>query len=111
MESDIIDASVHEPHVAAPNHANEEVTPLATRYTLNIAAFRAAALLAGDTRKNGDPYIARVSRRTGLDQAVVSRVTRGKNAPDLRTVMAIACAYGLTVEQLVQADSDLQATA
>lgn len=86
---------------------------MATRYTLNVAAFRAAALQAGDTRKNGEPYIARISERTGLDQAVVSRVTRGKNAPDLATVMAIARAYGLTVEQLIRPDIDaeLQATA
>jgi transcriptional regulator with XRE-family HTH domain len=74
---------------------------MATKYTLNLAVIRAAALLAGDTRENGDFYIARICDRTGLDQAVVSRALRAKSRPDVPTLFAFAAAYGLTVEQMV----------
>lgn len=73
------------------------------KYALNLAVIRAAATQAGDTRENGDFYIARVCERTGLDQAVVSRALRGHSCPDVATLLAFAAAYdlSLTVEQMV----------
>lgn len=86
------------------------------KYALNLAVIRAAATQAGDTRENGDFYIARVCERTGLDQAVVSRALRGHSCPDVPTLLAFAAAYGLnlTVAQLVTpklAEAPLQAAA
>lgn len=69
--------------------------------TFNADALRIAATAAGDTKANGIISCTRVSRRTGIDMAVVSRVLRGINAPDLRTALAFARAYNLTVEDLI----------
>jgi transcriptional regulator with XRE-family HTH domain len=52
-----------------------------------------------------------IGQRSGLDRAVISRVHRGVNPPDLRTALALAKAYGVPVEQLVSVQTDLAAVA
>jgi transcriptional regulator with XRE-family HTH domain len=79
---------------------------MATQYVLNKITLQAAAHLAGDTWPDGSLHLARISRRTGIDQAVISRVTRGENKPNLDTLMRLASTYNITVEQLVQVKDD-----
>lgn len=64
-------------------------------YALKTDTLRTAAATAGDRS------LYRISKRTGLDLTVLSRVTRGENAPSLDTVVRLAAAYGLTVEALL----------
>ena len=51
----------------------------------------------------GDQSLYRISKRTGIDLTVLSRVTRHQNGPQLDTVVRLAQAYGLTVEALITA--------
>ena len=71
------------------------------RLTFNADALHSAATAAGDTKANGTVSCTRISRRTGIDIAVISRVLRGVNTPDLRTTLGFARAYNLTVEDLI----------
>lgn len=70
----------------------------------NADALQSAAAAAGDTNPDGRPNYSRIGRRTGIDTAVVSRVHRRINAPDLKTVFSMARAYNLLVEDLVSVD-------
>jgi transcriptional regulator with XRE-family HTH domain len=81
------------------------------RITFNPAALSGAAAEAGDTMRSGRINYQRIAHRAGLDRAVVSRVHRGVNPPDLLTTLALALAYELTVEQLVSVHRDLTAAA
>jgi transcriptional regulator with XRE-family HTH domain len=69
--------------------------------TFNADALCSAATAAGDTKASGTLSYTRIGKRTGIDIAVVSRVHRGINAPDLRTVIGLARAYNLSVEDLI----------
>lgn len=81
------------------------------RITFNPDALRRAATEAGDTMRSGRLNYELIARRAGLDRAVISRVHRGVNPPDLRTAMALAKAYGLAVELLVSFDLGLASAA
>ncbi|MFC8447638.1 hypothetical protein [Kitasatospora sp. NPDC057223] len=103
----MIDARVP---ILAPltNHAPEGG---AMRIAFNPAALSGAAAEAGDTMRSGRLNYELIARRAGLDRAVVSRVHRGVNPPDLRTALALALAYELPVERLVSIQLDLAAVA
>lgn len=70
-------------------------------YHFNPVALHSAATEAGDTMRSGRLNYELISRRSGIDRAVVSRVHRGVNVPDLTTILSIAKAYGLAVEDLL----------
>jgi transcriptional regulator with XRE-family HTH domain len=75
-----------------------------TSYTLDLDTLHAAATKAGDVRADGRLHLSRIARRSGIDHGVVSRITRGKNGPSLRTLSQLAAAYKLTVDKLIRAD-------
>lgn len=74
---------------------------VAASYTLNLDILRAAATLAGDIRRDGRLHLSRMSRRSGVDAGVLSRVTRRENGPSLATLGQLASAYDLTVDRLI----------
>lgn len=74
---------------------------MADKYSLNITALHKAAREAGHIKRSGALKYAAISRHTGLDPSVVSRVVRDENGPDLVTVIGLARGYGLTVEELL----------
>lgn len=71
----------------------------------NSAVLGQAATEAGDTTRSGQLNYSSMGRRTGLDGSVISRVHRRVNPPDIKTLLALAKAYGLTVERLLCDDS------
>lgn len=77
---------------------------MAAKYTLNLEALQAAAAKAGDLRKDGRLHLAKISRRSGVDSGVLSRITRGKNGPTLTTLGQLASAYRLRVDRLINTD-------
>lgn len=77
---------------------------MAATYTLNLDILQAAATLAGDVRRDGRLHLSRISRRSGVDTGVLSRVTRRENKPSLATLGQLAAAYELTVDKLISAD-------
>lgn len=80
-------------------------------YHFNPVALHEAATNAGDTMRSGRLNYELISQRSGIDRAVVSRVHRGVNVPDLKTILGIARAYGLTVEDLLSVSADQVAAA
>lgn len=79
---------------------------MATKYVINQRTLLAAATLAGDIRPDGTLHLTRVSRRAGVDRGVISRVAREENRPNIDTLMRLAAAYGVAVEQLVEEVED-----
>ncbi|WP_042400102.1 helix-turn-helix domain-containing protein [Streptacidiphilus carbonis] len=73
-------------------------------YKLNLATLQAAATLAGDVRNDGRLHLSRISRRSGVDPGVLSRITRQENRPSLATLGQLATAYKLTVDKFMLAD-------
>lgn len=73
-------------------------------YTLNLEALHAAATKAGDIRKDGRLHLAKISRRSGVDRGVLSRITRRENGPNITTLGRLADAYKLTVDKLISAN-------
>lgn len=74
---------------------------MAATYTLNLDILRAAATLVGDVRSDGRLHLSRISRRSGVDTGVLSRITRRENNPSLHTLGQLADAYQLTVDKLI----------
>jgi transcriptional regulator with XRE-family HTH domain len=74
---------------------------VAAPYTLNLDILRAAATLVGDVRSDGRLHLSRISRRSGVDTGVLSRITRRENSPSLHTLGQLADAYKLTVDKLI----------
>ena len=70
---------------------------------LNTAALREAADRAGDD--NG----AKISRRTGICESTVSRLMRGRVAPNLATLLSLRSAYRVPLDNLVDDDSEAAA--
>lgn len=77
---------------------------MAANYTLNLEALHAAAAKAGDLRKDGRLHLAKISRRSGVDPGVLSRITRGLNGPKLSTLGQLADAYKVKVDKLISSD-------
>jgi len=75
-------------------------------YQFNADALADAAIQAGDTMRSGRLNYERISKRSGIDRAVVSRVHRRISVPDLKTVLGIARAYGLNVEDLISISAE-----
>jgi transcriptional regulator with XRE-family HTH domain len=48
-------------------------------------------------RLESGPSVHRLSRRSGIDRAVISRFKRGQRSIDLRTADALAAALGLAL--------------
>ncbi|MGW2371777.1 hypothetical protein [Kitasatospora sp. NPDC001683] len=67
----------------------------------NTAALTSAATKAKHVRPNGKLHLAEISRHSGVDPAVLSRVTRHENGPDITTVFYLAEAYQLLMETLL----------
>jgi transcriptional regulator with XRE-family HTH domain len=65
------------------------------RYRLNGAALRAKAEAVGDTQQR------EISRRSGVDETILSRLLEGGRSPSLETVVALAAAYGGPIEDLL----------
>lgn len=64
-------------------------------YALNTDKLRAVASEAGDKS------LYRISKRTGLNLGNLSKIVRREWGPSLDTVMRLAAAYRIPVEQLV----------
>jgi transcriptional regulator with XRE-family HTH domain len=77
---------------------------VATAYKLNLDNLRAAATLEGDIWGDGRLHLSRMSRRSGVDRGVLSRITRGENGPSLTTLGQLATAYRLAVDKLIRTD-------
>jgi transcriptional regulator with XRE-family HTH domain len=70
-------------------------------YSLNTQALRDAATEAGHVHDDGKLNISAISKRSGVDRGVLSRVVRDENGPDLNTVVELATAYDRTIESLI----------
>jgi len=74
---------------------------MANTYSLNTEALHAAAAKAGHVHDDGRLNIYAISRHSGVDRGVLSRVVRDENGPDLNTVVELAAAYDRTIEGLI----------
>lgn len=54
--------------------------------------------------EHGDTILNDFSARTGIDQAVLSRMLRGIRKPGFDTITRIADAYGIPVDDLILRD-------
>lgn len=61
---------------------------------------RALAAQAGDESQYA------IARRTGLNEATVSRALNGLSSPRYKTLLTIARSYGVTVEDITDNDPD-----
>lgn len=70
-------------------------------YSLNTETLRAAAANAGHIHDDGELNLYAISQRTGIHRVSLSRVVRDENGPDLGTVVELADAFGLRIEDLI----------
>lgn len=70
-------------------------------YSLNTATLLSAAVDAKHVHDDGALNIYAISKHSGIDRGVLSRVFRDENGPDLGTVVELADAYGLQIEDLI----------
>lgn len=70
-------------------------------YSLNTATLRTAATGAKHVHDDGALNIYAISKHSGIDRGVLSRVVRDENGPDIGTVVELADAYGLQIEDLI----------
>lgn len=52
----------------------------------------------------GDHTNYAIAKRTGLNQTTLSRVCRGLVKPAAETLLTLAAAYGLSVDELIEQD-------
>lgn len=50
----------------------------------------------------GDHSNYAIAKRTGLNQTTLSRICRGVAAPATKTLLTLAAAYGLSLDELVE---------
>lgn len=53
-------------------------------------------------RDRGDTTLDAIAQRTGLHIAVLSRLINGKRQPTVATLTAVADAYAVTLDDLIQ---------
>lgn len=53
----------------------------------------------------GDDSSYAIAKRTGLAESTLSRLRRGKSQPTTGSLLILAAAYGLTVDDLVEYDT------
>ncbi|MFE2407013.1 helix-turn-helix domain-containing protein [Kitasatospora sp. NPDC059408] len=70
-------------------------------FSLNTEKLHAAAAKADHVHDSGEMNLYAISKHAGLDRASLSRVVRDENGPDLGTVVELAAAYGLRIEDLI----------
>jgi hypothetical protein len=80
-------------------------------YSLNVSTLDSKARAAGHVAPNGELHLRGISRHTGIDIGVVSRIKHGRNRPDLTTVVALRAAYGGLLDDWVDVPSAVQAEA
>lgn len=71
-------------------------------YRLCSDRLRKAAAAKGDLSSYA------ISKRTGLAESTLSRLRRGLVAPATGSLLTLAAAYGLTVDDLVERNDDVQ---
>ena len=57
----------------------------------------------------GDHSNYAIAKRTGLNQTTLSRICRGIAKPAAETLLTLATAYGLSVDELIQQDVEPEA--
>ncbi|UJV41589.1 helix-turn-helix domain-containing protein [Streptomyces sp. AMCC400023] len=72
-------------------------------YRLHIGRLQEAAAALGDHTNYA------IAKRTGLNQTTLSRVCRGLVKPAAETLLTLATAYGLSVDELIQQDAEPEA--
>lgn len=60
--------------------------------------------------EHGDTILDDFTARTGVDQAVLSRIFRGVRKPNFDTIARLADAYGIPVDDLILRDPDPEPT-
>lgn len=70
---------------------------------LNTAALHEAADRAGDDSGT------KISKRTGISEATVSRLTRGVTAPSLATLLQFRSVYRVPLDDLIDTDTEAAA--
>lgn len=53
----------------------------------------------------GDHSNYAIAKRTGLNQTTLSRICRGVAKPAAQTLLALAAAYGLSIDELVDRET------
>lgn len=69
-------------------------------YRLRVDRLWAIARQHGDTTRHA------IYRRTGIPESSAYRILSGESQPGLNSVLRIAAAYGVTVEDLMELDAD-----
>lgn len=65
-------------------------------YRLRIARLQEVAAARGDHSNYA------IAKRTGLNQTTLSRICRGIAEPATKTLLTLAAAYGLSLDELVE---------
>jgi transcriptional regulator with XRE-family HTH domain len=73
-------------------------------YRLRSARLREAAAARGDHSNYA------IAKRTGLNQTTLSRICRGVAKPAAQTLLTLATAYELSVDELIDRDTEGTAT-
>ncbi|MEE4489377.1 helix-turn-helix domain-containing protein [Streptomyces sp. BE230] len=69
-------------------------------YRLRVDRLWAIARQHGDTTRHA------IYKRTGISQSSAYRVMAGQQQPDLNSILRIAAAYGIAVEELMELIAD-----
>ncbi len=69
-------------------------------YRLRNARLQEAAAARGDHSNYA------ISKRTGINQTTLSRICRGVAAPATKTLLTLAAAYGLSLDDLVELEAE-----
>ncbi|MDX3068161.1 helix-turn-helix transcriptional regulator [Streptomyces sp. ND04-05B] len=59
----------------------------------------------------GDHSNYAIAKRTGLNQTTLSRICRGIAKPAAETLLTLATAYGLSVDELIQKETEKEDSA
>ncbi|WP_329471717.1 helix-turn-helix domain-containing protein [Streptomyces sp. NBC_01723] len=69
-------------------------------YRLQVERLRSAAAAQGDHSSYA------ISKRTGVAQSTLSRLRRGIAQPATATLLVLAAAYGVSVDELIEREND-----
>jgi transcriptional regulator with XRE-family HTH domain len=71
-------------------------------YRLRSARLQEAAAARGDHSNYA------IAKRTGLNQATLSRILRGIARPATKTLLTLSLAYGVSVDELIEQGAEVK---
>jgi transcriptional regulator with XRE-family HTH domain len=71
--------------------------------TLDLDAIAAAAA------EHGDQTATKISKRTGISQAALSRLLARQTKPSVNTLVAFRAAYGISLDELIPREAEVTA--